>query len=393
MFPKYWLTLLYTSLIIPLSTTNEVYMNTKKNKQFPIGFTAIDNRLFYCQSVVSPNAFSILIRIHRMTEGYDGEPKSLSNTYFQKTCNISKNTVTRVIKELEQNNLIIVKRRARANSLYLVNIDTIFNIYESQVNTPCISKEVTDESPDVCSIKQNPLKQNIIKENINIPFSDFWDKYDYCKGKKSDVEAKWIALSDEDRTLTMKSLDTYLLSTPDKTYRKYPMSYLNTEAWNDEHIVPVTPMAKPMATTSTSQTYSNNNSNNVYSASFKPFEDNSSKHTKDELESNLEALGISSGNTLDTKEAHNNSDNTPTDIVVEEALAISSQMHWSELKARGLFKHKQNPTAIAPNTSKSKEIDDFLSRFGSKSKHSNKNIISGNSVIDNGVIDNKSCIS
>ena len=349
-------------------------MNTKKNKQFPIGFTAIDNRLFYCQSVISPNAFSVLIRIHRMTEGYDGEPKSLSNTYFQNTCNISKNTVTRAIKELEQNKLIIVKRRARANSLYLVNMITIFSIYESQNNNSCISKEVTDESPDVCSIKQNSFKQNIIKENINIPFSDFWDKYDYCKGKMSDVEAKWIALTDEDRTLTMESLDTYLLSTPDKTYRKYPMSYLNTEAWNDEHIVPVT----PMATTSTSQTYSNHNASDVYSASFKPFEDNSIKHTKDELESNLEALGISSDNTLDIKDAHNNSVNTYTDIV-----AKSSQIHWSELKARGLFKHKQNPTAIAPNTSKSKEIDEFLSKFSSKSKYNSRNIISGNSVIVN----------
>ena len=355
-------------------------MNTKKNKQFPIGFTAIDNRLFYCQSVVSPNAFCILVRIYRMTEGYDGEPKPLSNTYFQKTCNISKNTITRAIKELEKNKLILVKRRARANSLYLVNMDTIFNIYESQVNTPCIHKEVTDESPDVCSIKQNPIKQNIIKENINIPFSDFWDKYDYCKGKKFDVEAKWIALSDEDRTLTMESLDTYLLSTPDKTYRKYPMSYLNTEAWNDEHIVPVT----PMATTSTSQTYSNHNSNNVYSASFKPFEDNSSKHTKDELESNLEALGISSaigivGNSTDTTDAHNNN----TDIVAVEALAISSQIHWSELKAKGLLKINKNPTAIAPNTSKSKEVDDFLSRFGSKSKYNSRNNVSSKSVIDN----------
>ena len=349
-------------------------MNTKKNKQFPIGFTAIDNRLFYCQSVVSPNAFSILVRIYRMTEGYDGEPKSLSNTYFQKTCNISKNTITRAIKELEKEKLVIVKRRARANSLYLVNMDTIFNIYESQVNTPCISKEVTDESPDVCSIKQNILKQNIIKENINIPFSDFWDKYDYCKGKKSDVEAKWIALTDEERTLTMKSLDTYLLSTPDKTYRKYPMSYLNTEAWNDEHVVPSDVMTTPMATTSNSQTYSNHKANDVYSASFKPFEDNTSKHTKDELESDLEALGISSGNTLDTTDAHNNN----TDIV-----AKSSQIHWSELKARGMFNHKQNPTAIAPNTSKSKEIDDFLSKLSSKSKYSNKNIISDNSVIDN----------
>ena len=330
-------------------------MNTKKNKQFPIGFTAIDNRLFYCQSVVSPNAFSILIRIHRMTEGYDGEPKSLSNTYFQKTCNISKNTVTRAIKELEQNKLIIVKRRARANSLYLVNMNTIFSIYESQNNNPCIPKEVTDESLDMCSIKENSLKQNIIKENINIPFSDFWDKYDYCKGKKSDVESKWISLTDEERALTMESLDKYLLSTPDKTYRKYPLSYLNTEAWNDEHIVPVT----SVATTPTSQY----NTNDVYSASFKPFEDSSSKHTKDELESNLEALGISSATGTDTKDTYSNSNDFPTDIV-----AVSSQIHWSELKAKGLLKSNKNPTAIAPNTSKSKEIDEFLSKFSSKSK-------------------------
>lgn len=326
-------------------------MNTKKNKQFPIGFTAIDNRLFYCQSVVSPNAFSILVRIYRMTEGYDGEPKSLSNTYFQKTCNISKNTITRAIKELEKEKLVIVKRRARANSLYSINMNTIFSIYESQNNDLCIPSNETDESPDMCTIKENSFKQNTIKENINIPFSDFWDKYDYCKGKKSDVEVKWIALSDEERTLTMESLDTYLLSTPDKTYRKYPMSYLNTEAWNDEHVVP----ANPMATTSTSQ---------VYSPSFKPFEDNSSKHTKDELESNLEALGIISAIGTDSKDTHISN----TGIVVEEALAISSQIHWSELKAKGLLKSNKNPTAIAPNTSKSKEIDDFLSKFGSKSK-------------------------
>ena len=124
------------------------------------------------------------------------------------------------------------------------------------------------------------------------------------------------------------------------------MSYLNTEAWNDEHVVPVA----NVATTSTSQ---------VYSASFKPFEDNSSKHTKDELESNLEALGIISAIGTDSKDTHISN----TDIV-----AKSSQIHWSELKAKGLLKSNKNPTAIAPNTSKSKEIDDFLSKFGSKSK-------------------------
>ena len=97
-------------------------------------------------------------------------------------------------------------------------------------------------------------------------------------------------------------------------------------------------------------------------------------------------IGISSAIGTDTKDAHISN----TDIVVVDALAISSQIHWSELKARGMFKHKQNPTAIAPNTSKSKEIDDFLSKLSSKSKynskHSNKNIISGNSAIDNDCI-------
>ena len=300
----------------------------------------------------------------------------------------AQSKVQRLLKQLEDDGVLIVGNYNK------VKYDRTkwYTLSEFSYDENCSTQtsELTNGNEQIEQPIQDSKTNTKTNNKINIPFSDFWDKYDYCKGKKSDVESKWIALSDEERTLTMESLDKYLLSTPDKTYRKYPMSYLNTEAWNDEHIVPVA----NMATTSTSQTYSNHNANNVYSASFKPFEDNSSKHTKDELESNLEALGISSGivvvgNSTDTTDAHNNN----KDIVVVEALAKSSQIHWSELKARGLFKHKQNPTAIAPNTSKSKEIDDFLSKFGSKSKYNSKNNISGNSVIDNGVIDNKSCIS
>ena len=308
----------------------------------------------------------------------------------------TQSKVQRLLKQLEDDGVLIVgnynKVKYDRTKWYTLSEFTYDENCSTQTPELTIGNEQIEQP--IQDSKTNTKTNNKIDTSINIPFSDFWYKYDYCKGKKSDVESKWIALSDEERTLTMESLDTYLLSTPDKTYRKYPMSYLNTEAWNDEHIVPVTNMATPIAITSTSQTYSNHKANDVYSASFKPFDDNSNKHTKDELESNLEALGISSGNTLGTKDAHNNN----VDIVVEEALAKSSQIHWSELKARGMLKHKQNPTAIAPNTSKSKEIDDFLSRFSSKgkcgkSKYSNKNTISGNSVIDNGVIDNKSCIS
>ena len=303
--------------------------------------------------------------------------KDMSNVlpYF------TQSKVQRLLKQLEDDGILIVgnynKVKYDRTKWYTLSEFTYDDNCSTQTPELTIGNEQIEQP--IQDSKTNTKTNNKIDTCINIPFSAFWDKYDYCKGKKSDVEAKWIALTDEERTLTMESLDTYLLSTPDKTYRKYPMSYLNTEAWNDEHIVPVA----DMATTSTSQY----NTNDVYSASFKPFEANSSKHTKDELESNLEALGISSaigvaGNSTDTKDAHNNN----TDIVAVEALAISSQVHWSELKAKGLLKSNKNPTAIAHNTSKSKEIDDFLSKFSSKSKYNSKNIISGNSVIDNDCI-------
>ena len=358
------------------------------------GFLRLDNSIIdYWMSRLNHSEFKTLLAIYRKTIGWGKQYDRISQNQISDMTGITTRSVRTAITSLEELKLIITTGKNKSVKMFTLNTEALFNVclkpdevLEMESKLENISKEQGYQcnNDDINSYFDNEkflhkrhskdTNKIKVKENINIPFSDFWDKYDYCKGKKSDVEAKWISLTDEERTLTMESLDTYLLSTPDKTYRKYPMSYLNTEAWNDEHIVPV----EVMATTSTSQ----HNTNNVYSASFKPFEDNSSKHTKDELESNLEALGISSGIVIDTKDAHNNS----IGIVAEEALATSSQIHWSELKARGLLKSNKNPTAIAPNTSKSKEIDDFLSKFSSKNKYNSKNIISGNSVIDNDCI-------
>ena len=354
------------------------------------GFLKLDNAIIdYWMSRLSHSEFKTLLAIYRKTIGWGKQYDRISQNQISDMTGITTRSVRTAITSLEELKLIITTGKNKSVKMFTLNTEALFNVclkpdevLEMESKLENISKEQGYQcnNDDINSYvdnekflhKRHSKDTNKIKvketANINIPFSDFWDKYDYCKGKKSDVETKWIALTDEERTLTMESLDTYLLSTPDKTYRKYPMSYLNTEAWNDEHIVPVA----DMATTSTSQTYS---------ASFKPFEDNCSKHTKDELESNLEALGISSGIVTDTKDAHNNNVDKPTDIV-----AKASQIHWSELKARGLLKSNKNPTAIAPNTSKSKEIDDFLSKFSSKSKYNSKNIISGNNVIDNDCI-------
>ena len=147
------------------------------------------------------------------------------------------------------------------------------------------------------------------------------------------------------------------------------------------HLWLLHPLAKHNANTVCSST--------TYSASFKPFDDNSSNHTKDELESNLEALGISSGKGLDdtmTKDStiHSNTmknNNTLVDIAtipsqvqdtltkssqVQDALTKASQTHWSELKAKGLLKSPVNTNAVIPNTDADKKINDFLARYSSK---------------------------
>ena len=355
-----------------LSNNGGFIMNISDN-----GFLKLDNSIIdYWMSRLNHSEFKTLLAIYRKTIGWNKQYDKISHSQIATLTGLTTRSVRTAIASLENLNLTLSTGSERTVKVYSINISTLYSvclksddflemeealesISKSDENNSNSDEDITSEGGIKLQHKRHSKDTNKIKVketvDINIPFSDFWDKYDYCKGKKSDVEAKWIALSDEERTLTMESLDTYLLSTPDKTYRKYPMSYLNTEAWNDEHVVP----SIPMATTSTSQTYSNNNTNNVYSASFKPFGDNSSKHTKDELESNLEALGIISAIGTDTKDAHISN----TDIV-----AKSSQIHWSELKAKGLLKSNKNPTAIAPNTSKSKEIDDFLSKFGSKGK-------------------------
>lgn len=358
--------------------------NSKSNKHFPIGFTAVDNRIYYIQDRLSPSAFSIFMRIHRMSEGYDGEYKSLSNTYFQKVCNISKNTVTKAVKELEKLGAIKTQRRSRSNTLYCVNIGNLSNIYDSIVNsdsqsmTECGTIIQPTDSQELSSSKENLIKQNNNKENtntVNIPFDVFWNLYDYKKNKSLCI-TKWQSMTDEERALTIESLGKYKQSTPDKTYRKYPLNYLENECWNDEVVLV------------DNQNYAHNNkynsknthNNNVFSASHKEFEPvitlqeaaidtTSTIHTKDDLECNLEALGISSGKGLDDrktkdstiKDNNNKNINTPVDIV-----ALSSQVHWSELKARGMLKNPVNNNAVTPNTDSDKKINEFLARNSSK---------------------------
>ena len=81
------------------------------------------------------------------------------------------------------------------------------------------------------------INENINKNDIEVypSFDDFWNLYDK-KVNKPKCQIKWRKLRQKDRETIMNHLPSYLSSTPDKSYRKNPLTYLNNSSWEDEII-------------------------------------------------------------------------------------------------------------------------------------------------------------
>ncbi len=84
--------------------------------------------------------------------------------------------------------------------------------------------------------QNNKQNNNIVNENINIPFDLFWNTYDKKVGDKTKLEIKWNSFKDIDRINIIEHLKKYIPATPDKKYRKNPQTYFNQKSWNDEII-------------------------------------------------------------------------------------------------------------------------------------------------------------
>ena len=79
-----------------------------------------------------------------------------------------------------------------------------------------------------------PLNNNQIDQSaIDSEFDQVWDLYGK-KGNKKTSKARWSKLKDSDKQDIYNHLPAYLLSTPDKQYRKNLETYINQECWNDE---------------------------------------------------------------------------------------------------------------------------------------------------------------
>ena len=84
---------------------------------------------------------------------------------------------------------------------------------------------------------ETPLTPEEVKmwSKINTPFDLWWEMYDLKCGKEKCMK-KWEKLSEKEKEACIQATPAYVASTPDKQFRKRPLTYLNQKAWNDEII-------------------------------------------------------------------------------------------------------------------------------------------------------------
>ena len=74
-------------------------------------------------------------------------------------------------------------------------------------------------------------------------FERAWNLYDKKVGCKDKLEKKWNSMSKKDRKAAIEYIPLYVISQPDKQYRKNFQTFLNQRGWEDELIGATPPPA------------------------------------------------------------------------------------------------------------------------------------------------------
>ena len=175
-------------------------------RQLPMretGYTQIDNKIFDAQPFLSPAAFGVLLRMVRMIDGYGNTDKSLSNSFLQENCNISKNTVSKVVNELVDFGFLTAKRQQRKTTIYSLN-------YEN--------------------IGQNLASQNLASQNLTIRFPKFDQDSSQNLGSNKEKERKTI----KEKLYKKNTKKTEAKNLSDsKTYKPEKPDLVSDQVWSD----------------------------------------------------------------------------------------------------------------------------------------------------------------
>ncbi|AMJ67198.1 hypothetical protein AXW84_18505 [Hymenobacter sp. PAMC 26628] len=66
-----------------------------------------------------------------------------------------------------------------------------------------------------------------------LSFEEFWDAYAYKRDRKKS-KGQWQSLKPAERVAALAAVPAYVAATPDKHFRKNPLTWLRGSCWLDE---------------------------------------------------------------------------------------------------------------------------------------------------------------
>jgi len=136
---------------------------------------------------------------------------------------ISIQQIRTILKKLEKTSEIEVKSTSQFTIVTICKYECYQDENES-TNKPLTNNQQTTN-------KRSTTNKNDNKEK-KILFDEFWTLYSKSIDKQKCLD-KFEKLSDEEIKSIFETLPFYIIQTPDKTYRKNPLTYLNGKCWND----------------------------------------------------------------------------------------------------------------------------------------------------------------
>jgi hypothetical protein len=146
----------------------------------------------------------------------------------------SYNTYIQTLNDLIEFGLIELieksKNQYSSNIIAVSNFDKALDKALDKASIKHVTKQSESTIQSIDSIDKHITNIQIYKEQS---FDIFWNTYD----KKTDSKKckdKFLKLSEENITKILNVVSDYVKSTPDKKFRKNPLTWLNGNCWNDE---------------------------------------------------------------------------------------------------------------------------------------------------------------
>jgi len=192
---------------------------------------------------LSGAATKVFLAISRKTIGWHKDTDFISLSQIMSITGLSNKGSIKAIKELEENNLIIVTRNKNEKNRNFTNKYEL-NYEQNTVASEQKSQGSEKSSPkgsEKSSQTKESNKETLSKEKDDLitiklkAFERWWNMYDK-KVSRAKTEKKFLSLKSALHNDILSHTKEYVKSTPDKAFRKNPLTYLNNECWEDEII-------------------------------------------------------------------------------------------------------------------------------------------------------------